>query len=90
MPSFTFVSTVNAFVMRGAIPKFIDIQQDILNMDEGLLDNLINQKTKVIVPVHYAGVGCEMDKIIEIANRNNLYVVEDNAHDLFGKYKDKH
>jgi len=89
IPSFTFVSTVNAFVLRGAIPVFIDIRPDTLNMDEKLLRSRITTKTKAIVPVHYAGVGCEMDKILDIANQFNIAVVEDNAHGLFGKYKGK-
>jgi dTDP-4-amino-4,6-dideoxygalactose transaminase len=87
VPSFTFVSTVNAFVLRGARPVFIDIRPDTLNMDETQLPQLITQRTKAIIPVHYAGVGCEMDAIGEIANQHNIAVVEDNAHGLFGKYK---
>jgi dTDP-4-amino-4,6-dideoxygalactose transaminase len=87
LPSFTFVSTVNAFVLRGAKPVFIDIRPDTLNMDETKLEALITPRTRVIIPVHYAGVGCEMDAIMEIANRHNIPVVEDNAHGLFGKYK---
>jgi len=87
VPSFTFVSTVNAFVLRGAKPIFIDIRQDTLNMNEELLENLITQKTKAIYPVHYAGVGCEMDAILKIAHSHNVPVVEDNAHGLFGKYR---
>ncbi len=86
-PSFTFVSTVNAFVLRGAIPVFADIRPDTLNLDECQIERLITQKTRAIVPVHYAGVGCEMHAILDIAQRHNLYVVEDNAHGLFGKYK---
>ena len=87
IPSFTFVSTVNAFVLRGAKPVFCDVRPDTLNLDEKKLEALITPKTKAIVPVHYAGVGCEMDAILEIAKRHNLAVVEDNAHGLFGKYK---
>ncbi len=87
IPSFTFVSTVNAFVNRGAVPVFIDIRPDTLNLDENLLEALISEKTKAVVPVHYAGVGCEMDTILEITNRRQVHVVEDNAHGLFGKYK---
>lgn len=87
VPSFTFVSTANAFVLRGAKPVFIDIRPDTLNMDESKLEALITPRTKAIVPVHYAGVGCEMDAIMEIAARRNVAVVEDNAHGLFGKYK---
>jgi len=89
VPSFTFVSTVNAFVLRGAKPVFIDCRPDTLNMDETQLERLITNRTKVIIPVHYAGVGCEMDKIMAIANRHNIPVVEDNAHGLFGLYKGK-
>jgi dTDP-4-amino-4,6-dideoxygalactose transaminase len=87
VPSFTFVSTVNAFVLRGAKPVFIDIRPDTLNMDENLLEALITPRTRAILPVHYAGVGCEMDAILEIAGRHQISVVEDNAHGLFGKYK---
>lgn len=90
VPSFTFVSTVNAFVLRGARPVFIDIRQDTLNLDEAQLERLITPRTKAIALVHYAGVGCEMDAILEIANRHNVAVVEDNAHGLFGKYKGKY
>ncbi len=89
MPSFTFVSTANAFVLRKAKPVFIDIRPDTLNMDEKLLEELITDRTKAIVPVHYAGVGCEMDKILDIANKHNLKVLEDNAHGIFGTYKGK-
>lgn len=90
VPSFTFVSTVNAFVIRGARPVFIDIREDTLNMDETLLERLITPKTKAIVPVHYAGVGCEMDSIMDCAQRYGIPVVEDNAHGLFGRYKGRH
>jgi dTDP-4-amino-4,6-dideoxygalactose transaminase len=90
IPSFTFVSTVNAFVLRGATPRFIDIRPDTLNLDETRLEEMITPKTKAIVPVHYAGVGCEMDTILEIANRHAIPVVEDNAHGLFGRYKGKY
>ena len=90
VPSFTFVSTANAFAIRGAKPVFIDIREDTLNMDEKLLKNLITENTKAIIPVHYAGVGCEMDVILKIARENNLIVIEDNAHGLFGKYNDKY
>ena len=89
IPDFTFVSTVNAFVLRGASPRFIDVRPDTLNLDESKLEALVSPRTKAIVPVHYAGVGCEMDTIMEIANRYNVAVVEDNAHGLFGKYKGK-
>ena len=90
VPSFTFVSTVNAFVLRGAHPVFLDIRPDTLNMNETLLEAAIGPHTKAIVPVHYAGVGCEMEKILEIAKAHELAVVEDNAHGLFGKYKGKY
>ena len=90
VPSFTFVSTVNAFVLRGARPVFIDIRPDTLNLDETQLDRLITPRTKAIVPVHYAGVGCEMDAILDIAGRYGVAVIEDNAHGLFGKYKGKY
>jgi len=90
IPSFTFVSTVNAFVLRGARPVFIDIRPDTLNLDENQLERLITKRTKAIVPVHYAGVGCEMDAIMEIANRHGVAVIEDNAHGLFAKYNGKY
>lgn len=89
IPDFTFVSTVNAFVLRGAKPVFVDIRPDTLNLDETQLEAAITPRTKAMVPVHYAGVGCEMDPILEIANRHGVAVVEDNAHGLFGKYKGK-
>lgn len=89
VPAFTFVSTVNAFVLRGAKPVFIDIRPDTLNLNESLLEAKITARTKAIVPVHYAGVGCEMDAILDIARRHHIAVVEDNAHGLFGKYKGK-
>jgi dTDP-4-amino-4,6-dideoxygalactose transaminase len=87
VPSFTFVSTANAFVLRGAKPVFIDVRSDTLNLDEEQLQRLITPHTKAIVPVHYAGVGCEMERIIEIAGKHSIPIVEDNAHGLFGKYK---
>ena len=90
VPSFTFVSTVNPFVLRGAKPVFIDIRPDTLNMDENQLEGLITEKTKAIIPVHYAGVSCEMDIIMNIANKYDIPVIEDNAHGLFGKYKDRY
>jgi dTDP-4-amino-4,6-dideoxygalactose transaminase len=90
VPSFTFVSTVNAFVLRGARPVFIDIRPDTFNLDEALLEAAITPTTKAIVVVHYAGVGCEMNKILEIADRFGIPVVEDNAHGLFGKYRGKY
>lgn len=87
VPSFTFVSTANAFALRGARIIFADIRPDTLNLDEQQLAGLISSRTKVIVPVHYAGVGCEMDVIGEIAARHGVAVVEDNAHGLFGKFR---
>jgi dTDP-4-amino-4,6-dideoxygalactose transaminase len=86
LPSFTFVSTANAFVLRGATPVFIDIRPDTLNMDERLLPDLITPRTKAIIPVHYAGVGCAMDMILPLAYDHGIKVVEDNAHGLFGTY----
>ncbi|MBA3530441.1 MAG: dTDP-4-amino-4,6-dideoxygalactose transaminase [Ardenticatenales bacterium] len=90
IPAFTFVSTVNAFVLRGAQPVFIDIRPDTLNLDERLLASKITPRTRAIVPVHYAGVGCEMDVIMEIAAQHGLAVVEDNAHGLLGKYQGRY
>jgi dTDP-4-amino-4,6-dideoxygalactose transaminase len=90
LPAFTFVSTANAFVLHGAKPVFCDIRPDTLNLDESKLEALITQKTKAIIPVHYAGIGCEMDMIMEIASRHGVPVVEDNAHGLFGKYRGKY
>jgi dTDP-4-amino-4,6-dideoxygalactose transaminase len=90
VPSFTFVSTINAFVLRGARPVFADIRPDTLNLDESRLEALITPRTRAIVVVHYAGVSCEMDVIMEIANRYGIPVVEDNAHGLFGKFKGKY
>jgi len=87
VPSFTFVSTVNAFVLRGARPIFCDARRDTLNLDERLLPNLITSRTRAIVPVHYAGVGCEMDAIVALAHQHGIAVIEDNAHGLFGKYR---
>jgi len=89
-PDFTFVSTVNAFVLRGGRPVFLDIRPDTLNLDESTLEAALTPRTKAIVLVHYAGVGCEMDAIIEIARNRNIPVVEDNAHGLFGRYKGKY
>jgi dTDP-4-amino-4,6-dideoxygalactose transaminase len=89
-PSFTFVSTVNAFVLRGARPVFIDIRPDTLNLDETKLESLITPRTKAIMVVHYAGVGCEMETIMAVARRYGLAVVEDNAHGLYGKYRDRY
>ena len=79
MPSYTFVSTANAFVLRGGVPVFIDIRPDTLNIDETLIEAAITPRTKAIVPVHYAGVACEMDNIMEIASRHKLLVIEDAA-----------
>jgi len=87
LPSFTFVSSVNAFVLRGVRPVFVDIHPDTLNLDETRLEERITNKTRAIVVVHYAGVGCEMDAILEIAARYDIPVIEDNAHGLFAKYK---
>lgn len=89
VPSFTFVSTINAFVLRGARPVFADIKPDTLNLDEDKIQRLITSQTKAILPVHYAGVACEMDRILEIGNRFELAIIEDNAHGLFGSYKGK-
>lgn len=90
VPAFTFVSSVNAFVLRGAVPVFSDIRPDTLNLDEAKLESLITPRTKAIVAVHYAGVGCEMDSISRVATRYNVPVIEDNAHGLFGKYKGRY
>jgi dTDP-4-amino-4,6-dideoxygalactose transaminase len=87
VPSFTFVTTVNAFVLRGAKPVFVDIRPDTLNIDETQIERAVTARTKAIVVVHYAGVGCEMDTIAEIAARHGIPIVEDNAHGLFGQYK---
>ena len=87
MPSFTFVSTANAFVLRGATPVFVDIRPDTLNIDETKIEAAITPRTKVILPVHYAGVGCEMDVIMEIAGRHQLLVIEDAAQGIMSAYK---
>lgn len=87
MPSFTFVSTANAFVLRGAVPVFVDIRPDTLNIDESKIEAAITAKTRAIVPVHYAGVACEMDTIMEIAARHKLLVIEDAAQAIFSTYK---
>jgi len=89
VPSFTFVSTANAFVLRGAQIRFADIRADTLNLDENQIEKLISPRTRAIVPVHYAGVGCEMDTILAIAGQHRISIVEDNAHGLFGKYKQR-
>ena len=90
VPSFTFVSTVNAFVLRGAKPVFVDVRPDTLNLDEEELESLVTPSTKAIVVVHYAGVGCEMDKILSLARTYDIPVIEDNAHGLFGRYRGKY
>jgi dTDP-4-amino-4,6-dideoxygalactose transaminase len=87
LPSFTFVSTANAFVLRGAVPVFVDIREDTLNLDERLIEAAITPRTRAIVPVHYAGVSCEMDSIIAIAKRHNLRIVEDAAQGVMASYK---
>ena len=87
LPSFTFVSTANAFVLRGAVPVFVDIREDTLNLDERLVAEAVTPKTRAIVPVHYAGVACEMDEIMRVANANSLYVVEDAAQGVMARYK---
>ena len=87
MPSFTFVSTANAFVLRGGVPVFIDIRPDTLNLDEALIESAITPKTRAIVPVHYAGVPCEMNTIMDIATRRNLRVVEDAAQAVMSDYR---
>lgn len=88
-PAFTFVSTVNAFILRGARPVFADIRRDTLNIDEKLLERIITDRTRAIVVVHYAGVGCEMEPILDLAARHNLVVIEDNAHGLLGRYNNQ-
>lgn len=90
MPSFTFTSTANAFALRGARIVFVDIRPDTMNIDETLIETAITEKTKAIVPVHYAGVACEMDVIMEIARRHNLFVIEDAAQALMSTYKGRH
>lgn len=87
MPSYTFVSTANAFVLRGAVPVFVDIRPDTMNIDENLIEDAVTDRTKAIVPVHYAGVSCEMDKILEIAGKYHLKVVEDAAQGVMSEYK---
>ncbi|MBO5336729.1 MAG: dTDP-4-amino-4,6-dideoxygalactose transaminase [Lachnospiraceae bacterium] len=89
MPSYTFVSTADAFVLRGAIPVFVDIRPDTMNIDENLIEAAITDKTRAIVPVHYAGVACEMDKIMDIAKRHNLVVIEDAAQGIMSTYNGK-
>jgi dTDP-4-amino-4,6-dideoxygalactose transaminase len=87
MPSYTFVSTANAFVLRGAVPVFVDVREDTLNLDERLIESAITPRTRAIVPVHYAGVACEMDTIMSIARRHGLKVVEDAAQGVMASYK---
>lgn len=87
MPSYTFVSTADAFVLRGAKVVFVDIRPDTMNIDENLIEDAITERTKAIVPVHYAGVACEMDKIMEIAKKHNLYVIEDAAQGVMSEYR---
>lgn len=87
MPSYTFVSTANAFVLRGGVPVFVDIRPDTLNIDESLIESAITSRTKAIVPVHYAGVACEMDTIMDIAKQHNLLVIEDAAQGIMSTYK---
>lgn len=87
MPSFTFVSTANAFVLRGGVPVFVDIRPDTMNIDETLIEAAVTEKTRAIVPVHYAGVACEMDTIMDIARRHGLTVIEDAAQGVMASYK---
>jgi dTDP-4-amino-4,6-dideoxygalactose transaminase len=89
LPSYTFVSTANAFVLRGAVPVFVDIREDTLNLDEKLIEDAITTRTRAIVPVHYAGVACEMDSIAAIARRHGLYIVEDAAQGIMAGYKNR-
>ena len=89
LPSFTFVSTADAFVLRGAVPVFVDIRPDTMNIDENLIEAAITEKTRAIAPVHYAGVACEMDKIMELAKKYNLVVIEDAAQGVMSTYKGK-
>jgi dTDP-4-amino-4,6-dideoxygalactose transaminase len=90
LPAFTFPSTANAFVLRGARPVFVDIRADTLNIDENQIEQRITERTKAIFLVHYAGVGCEMDTILAIARRHGIAVVEDNAHGLYGRYRGRY
>jgi dTDP-4-amino-4,6-dideoxygalactose transaminase len=87
MPSFTFVSTANAFVLRGAVPVFVDIREDTLNVDERLIEEAVTPRTRAIVPVHYAGVGCEMDAVTDVAARHGALVIEDASHSLTATYR---
>jgi dTDP-4-amino-4,6-dideoxygalactose transaminase len=90
LPAFTFPSTANAFVLRGARPVFVDIRADTLNIDESQIEQRITERTKAIFLVHYAGVGCDMDTVLAIARRHGIAVVEDNAHGLYGKYRGRY
>lgn len=90
MPSYSFVSTANAFVLRGAVPVFVDIRPDTLNINENLIEDAITPKTKAIVPVHYAGIACEMDTITTISKNHNLTIIEDAAQALLATYKEKY
>jgi dTDP-4-amino-4,6-dideoxygalactose transaminase len=87
MPSYTFVSTANAFVLRGGVPVFVDIRSDTLNIDESKIEAAVTDRTRAIVPIHYAGIGCEMDAIMEIAGRHNILVIEDAAQGMLSSYK---
>lgn len=89
LPSYTFVSTANGFVLRGAVPVFVDVRPDTMNIDEKLIEEAITERTRAIAPVHYAGVGCEMDVIMDIAKRHHLIVVEDAAQAIMASYKGK-
>ena len=89
MPSFTFVTTANAFVLRGAKIIFVDVRPDTMNIDETKIEEAITNKTKAIVPVHYAGVSCEMNRIMELAKKYNLLVIEDAAQGMMSSYKEK-
>src|SRR5690242_16214753 len=89
MPSFTFTSTANAVVLRGAKPVFVDIRPDTLNIDERLVERAITPRTRAICPIHYAGIACEMDAIMDIAERHGLWVVEDAAQGVYARYKDR-
>ena len=90
MPSYTFVSTANAFILRGAKPVFIDIREDTLNLEEKLIEEKITDRTRAIIPVHYAGVSCELDTIMDIARKRNFWIVEDAAQGITSRYKDKY
>jgi dTDP-4-amino-4,6-dideoxygalactose transaminase len=90
LPSFAFPSAANAFVLRGVKPVFVDIRPDTLNIDETQIERHLTKRTKAIVAVHYAGVGCELDSIVDLARKHSVALIEDNAHGLFGKYKDRH